>query len=109
MITSGCTGWEPNKARLLTAGSILGEWKQLPNPCVGEKADKTFGGQGTYILPLQGKEDRFVFMADSWRPESLSDSRYIWLPIQFNEKEYLLLNGLIGGNLINFVYITVPV
>lgn len=34
MITSGCTGWEPNKAR-------------------------------------------FVFMADSWRPESLSDSRYI--------------------------------
>lgn len=86
MITSGCTGWEPNKARLLTATSILGEWKRLPNPCVGEKADKTFGGQGTYILPLQGKEDRFVFMADSWRPESLSDSRYIWLPIQFNEK-----------------------
>lgn len=60
MITSGCTGWEPNKARLLTAGSILGEWKQLPNPCIGEKADKTFGGQGTYIFPLQGKEDRFV-------------------------------------------------
>lgn len=86
MITSGCTGWEPNKARLLTAGSIHGEWKQLLNPCVGEKADKTFGGQGTYIFPLQGKEDRFVFMADSWRPESLSDSRYIWLPIQFNEK-----------------------
>ena len=66
MITSGCTGWEPNKARLLTATSILGEWKQLPNPCVGEKADKTFGGQGTYSFPLQGKEDRFVFMADSW-------------------------------------------
>ena len=86
MITSGCTGWEPNKARLLTATSILGEWKQLPNPCVGEKADKTFGGQGTYSFPLQGKEDRFVFMADSWCPESLSDSRYIWLPIQFNEK-----------------------
>ena len=79
MITSGCTGWEPNKARLLTATSILGEWKQLPNPCVGEKADKTFGGQGTYSFPLQGKEDRFVFMADSWCPEGLSDSRYIWL------------------------------
>ena len=25
-------------------------------------------------------------MADNWRPKSLEDSRYIWLPIQFNEK-----------------------
>ena len=32
MITSGCTGWDPNKVRLLTADSMLGEWKQLPNP-----------------------------------------------------------------------------
>ena len=62
MITSGCTGWEPNKARLLTATSILGEWKQLPNPCVGENADKTFGGQSTYVLPLQGTEKQFIFI-----------------------------------------------
>lgn len=85
MITSGCTGWEPNKARLLTATSILGEWKQLPNPCKGENADKTFGGQSTYILPLPEK-NRFIFMADIWRPKSLQDSRYMWLPIQFDEK-----------------------
>lgn len=86
MITSGCTGWEPNKARLLTSTSILGEWKQLPNPCQGDNADKTFGGQSTYILPLQGRNDQFIFMADIWRPKSLMDSRYIWLPIQFNEQ-----------------------
>lgn len=86
MITSGCTGWEPNKARLLTAKSILGEWMQLLNPCVGKGADKTYGGQSTYIFPLNGKKDRFVFMADIWRPRSLADSRYMWLPIQFNVK-----------------------
>lgn len=86
MVTSGCTGWEPNKARLLTASSIFGEWKQLPNPCVGKDADKTFGGQSTYILPLAGKKDAFVFMADMWRPKSLADSRYIWLPVQFDDK-----------------------
>ena len=84
MITSGCTGWESNKARLLTATSIMGEWKQLPNPCIGKNAGKTFGGQGTYILPLSGQKDRFVFMADMWRPKNLSDSRYVWLPIRFN-------------------------
>jgi beta-xylosidase len=91
MITSGCTGWEPNKARLLTATSILGEWKQLPIPCVGENADKTFGGQSTYVLPLQGTEKQFIFMADSWRPESLADSRYIWLPIHPFYKRYSFL------------------
>ena len=85
MITSGCTGWDPNKARLLTATSIMGEWKQLPNPCIGKNAEKTFGGQSTYVLPLSGQKDRFVFMADVWHPKSLSDSRYIWLPIRFNE------------------------
>ena len=84
MIASGCTGWEPNEARLMTASSILGEWSQLPNPCVGKDAKITFGGQSTYILPL--KDGGYMFMADAWRPKSLSDSRYIWLPVRFNEK-----------------------
>jgi hypothetical protein len=78
MVASGCTGWKPNEARLMTASSILGEWSQLPN------AKITFGGQSTYILPL--KEGGYMFMADMWHPSSLKDSRYIWLPIRFDEK-----------------------
>lgn len=84
MITSGCTGWAPNKARMFTAKSIWGPWKQLPSPCVGPNADTTFGGQSTYVLQLPGKKDKFVFMADIWRPNHPSDARYIWLPITFN-------------------------
>lgn len=84
MIASGCTGWEPNEARLMTASSILGEWSQLSNPCVGKDAEITFGGQSTYILPQ--KDGGYMFMADVWRPKSLSDSRYIWLPVRFNGK-----------------------
>lgn len=80
MITSGCTGWAPNKARMFKASSIFGPWEQLPTPCVGPDADKTFGGQSTYVLQLG---DNFVFMADIWRPEHPSDARYIWLPITF--------------------------
>lgn len=90
MITSGCTGWEPNKARLLTATSILGEWKQLPNPCVGENADKTFGGQSTYVLPLQGTEKQFIL----WQ---IVGGRKVWLTLVtfgylsgLMRKEYLL-------------------
>lgn len=84
MITSGCTGWAPNKARMFTAKSIWGPWKQLDTPCVGPDADKTFGGQSTYILNVEGT-DTFIFMADIWRPEHPSDARYIWLPIKFKD------------------------
>ena len=84
MITSGCTGWDPNEARMFSAPSIWGPWTQHPNPCVGPGAELTFGGQSTYILPLPGK-DQFIFMADMWRPKHPIDARYIWLPIQFDE------------------------
>ncbi len=83
MITSGCTGWDPNKARMFTADNIFGPWRQLPSPCTGPDADITFGGQGTYVLKVAGTEDRFIFMADIWRPKHPSDARYIWLPIDF--------------------------
>ncbi len=86
MITSGCTGWAPNAARLLVADSVMGNWKYINNPCIGSDNDLTFHSQSTYILPVQGKKDAYVFMADRWTPENAIDGRYIWLPVQFNEK-----------------------
>ncbi|WP_114781821.1 glycoside hydrolase family 43 protein [Botryobacter ruber] len=83
MITSGCTGWEPNEARSFVAESIWGPWKPLGNPAVGEGADRTFESQSTYILPVQGKKDAFIFMADRWRPRNPIDGRYVWLPLEF--------------------------
>ena len=74
-----------NEARLFSAPSIWGPWTQLPNPCVGPKSEITFGGQSTFILRLPGADDRFIFMADIWRPKHPSDARYIWLPVRFKE------------------------
>lgn len=82
MITSGCTGWAPNEARMFSSNSIWGPWKQYPSPCVGENAKKTFNGQSTYILPVP-KKRTYIFMADEWRPSHPDDSRYLWLPILF--------------------------
>jgi len=82
MITSGCTGWAPNAARMFSAPSILGPWTQYENPCRGENSEITYGGQSTYILPYNGN---YIFMADIWRPKFPSDGRYLWLPIQFDE------------------------
>jgi beta-xylosidase len=87
MIASGCTSWNPNPARSAVADSIWGPWKALGNPCVGTEEQKkiTFGSQSTFVLPVQGKKDAFIFMGDRWRPENAIDGRYVWLPVQFKQ------------------------
>lgn len=85
MICSGCTGWDPNEARMFSADNIWGPWKQHDNPCKGPGAEKTFGGQGTFILPLPNGQ--FMFMADIWRPKHPSDARYIWLPVKWEKQK----------------------
>ena len=90
LITSGCTGWAPNKASVHVADSLFGNWKNLGNPLHGSGAGSTYGGQSTYILPVMGKKSAFIFMADKWNPKDLKDSRYLWLPIQFkNDEPYI--------------------
>jgi acetyl esterase/lipase len=83
LIASGCSGWAPNAARSAVADSIFGPWTELGNPCSGPKADTTFDGQSTFILPVQGKSGAFIFMGDRWRPENAIDGRHLWLPLQF--------------------------
>ncbi len=83
LITSGCTGWDPNAARSFVASSIWGPWKPLANPATGPQANITYNSQSTYILPVAGKKDAFIFMADRWTPKNPIDGGYVWLPLRF--------------------------
>ena len=85
LIASDCTGWHPNEARSAFAPTLLGPWKELGNPCLGEGAELTFGAQSTFVLPVHGKQGALIFMADQWKPENLHDSRYVWLPVSFRK------------------------
>lgn len=83
MIGSGCTGWDPNAARWFSAKSIWGPWTYHGNPCKGPGSEITYGGQSTHVIPVAGKKDAFIFMADKWTPKDAIDGRYLWLPITF--------------------------
>ncbi len=82
LITSDCSGWSPNPATYAVAENMLGEWKQLGNPCKGFGANTTFQSQSTFVLPMPTKKDQFIFMADRWNKLNLEDSRYVWLPLK---------------------------
>ncbi len=94
MITSGCTGWEPNAARSAVADSIWGPWKELGNPCSGVNPknnlgpERTFGGQSTCILPVHGRPGAFIAMFDIWRPRDHVTGGYVWLPMAFEKDRF---------------------
>lgn len=84
ILSSGCTGWDPNQAEYAMANSMMGEWVVMGNPCSGIDADITFYGQSTHVLPVAGKEDAYIALFDKWNKTDLINSRYLWLPVKFN-------------------------
>ena len=56
----------------------MGEWESLGNPCIGGTImarQTTFFSQGTYVLPMPGRPNEYVFLADRWVPTNLGNSR----------------------------------
>ena len=84
LITSRCTGWDPNPAEYAVAEAPTGPWKDMGNPCIGPGADTTFDSQGTFVFELADRPGTFIFMADRWDKRNLKDSRYLWLPIHMD-------------------------
>ncbi len=85
LFTSGCTGWAPNAAAYVVADSVMGTWTEHGNPCKGADAGNTYHAQPTYVLQVQGRKNCYIFMADRWNKKNLEASRYVWLPLVFDE------------------------
>lgn len=82
LMTSGATGWNPNRARCWRAKSVLGEWEDLGDPCIGDDSATTFASQSTCVF--RTKDGGYIYMGDRWNSDELSDSRYVWLPAEFD-------------------------
>ena len=87
LFTSGLTGWKPNPGKSAVSENMMTGWKALGNPCRGteDEHNTTFWSQSTYIIPVQGIKDAYIFMADRWHPVNPIDGRYVWLPVQFED------------------------
>jgi beta-xylosidase len=81
LMTSGCSGWKANAARVYVSDNILGPYTSLGNPCHGWNSGSTFDSQSTFVLPIDPEKGRFMYMGDRWNPKSIGESRYVWLPL----------------------------
>ena len=88
LLGSGSSGWKPNPARYFTSTSLDGPWTDHGNPTHGTNPNngldstKTFGGQSTCFIKVQGAENRYIAMFDDWKPRNPIEGRYIWLPFR---------------------------
>ncbi|KAJ5357436.1 hypothetical protein N7541_004594 [Penicillium brevicompactum] len=79
------TGYRPNNVVAFRADSLKGPWSQ---PFIVSPLNtRTFNSQSGYTLRIEGtKKTTYLYIGDQWDSNSVWDSRYIWLPIQIDEK-----------------------
>lgn len=81
LITSGCTGWDPNEASYAVADHPLGPWTTVGNPCMEPGGNKTYFTQSTCVIPVDADRGKFIYMGDRWYRHNLKESEYIWTPL----------------------------
>lgn len=92
MVNSGCTGWSPNPAQYAVADTPLGPWNAMGDPCSGQDSGTTYGTQSTCVVPVDAEDGKFMYMGDRWNAGDLSESRYVWLPMEFGQDDTLKIN-----------------
>lgn len=93
LITSGATGWQPNRAAYQTAPAITGPWT-APVP-FGDA--RTYNSQSTYVLPVTARgRTSWLYMGDQWAPAwggSVNASAHVWLPLAFPTRTSVEMTG----------------
>ena len=75
MITSGMTGYVPNKSDSAVADGWKDVFVSMGNPHVDDDTNASFNSQISKIFKVESKRDCFIAMADRWLPGYHVDSR----------------------------------
>lgn len=100
MISSACSGWAPNRAKIAYSTSLTSGWSSLSNL----RDDISYDTQAASILTIQGtKGTVYLYVGDRWQDPGLAESKTILFPIQFsgttctfNYKQLFDINYLTG-------------
>lgn len=86
LITSACTGWDPNQAEYAITDRPLGDYITQGDPCIDDTEKTTFRSQSTEVLPIDIEQGKFIYIGDRWKPDDLGNSTHVWLPLTIDEK-----------------------
>lgn len=84
MLSSACTGWDPNPANLSYTDTLTKGWSPLHK--VGNPI--AFDTQAASILKVEGSKDTtYLYIGDRWQDPNLPESKTIIFPISFTETD----------------------
>ena len=82
MLSSACTGWDPNQCMLSTSKSLTEGWSPLVP--VGDKI--AYDTQASSILTLRkGRRTQYLYVGDRWKDPDLPQSKIILIPIDLKD------------------------
>lgn len=82
MLSSACTGWDPNPCKLSCSDSLTSGWSELRQ--IGD--DIAYDTQAASILTVKGTEGTtYLYVGDRWMDPGLPESKTIIFPISFSD------------------------
>ena len=82
MLSSACTGWDPNQCKLATSRHMTTSWSGLTS--IGDRI--AFDTQAASILTVKGtKQTTYLYVGDRWMDPDLPNSKTIIFPITFKD------------------------
>ena len=73
LVTSGTTGYYPNRSEIAVAGSYHGPWTVLGDPHPTDPSQTSFHSQISSVFRHPHKRDLYIALADRWLPHYLDD------------------------------------
>ena len=84
LVGSALTGWSPNPNKYAIAKALEGPWSEFKD--IAPPETNTYGSQSTMLVKVVGTDKTTVIlMSDQWKPETLWDSRYLWMPLEIGD------------------------
>ena len=82
MLSSACSGWDPNQCKLTTSTSLTDGWTSL----TGLGNPIAYDTQAASILTIKGtKATTYLYVGDRWQDPDLPQSKTIIFPISFHD------------------------
>lgn len=75
MLTSGMTGYVPNKSDAAVADSLTQTFASIGNPHPTDASNSSFNSQISQVFKVPNKQDLYIAIADRWVPEFVVDAR----------------------------------
>ena len=75
MLTSGMTGYVPNKSDAAVAERWDAAFENIGDPHIDDATNASFNSQISKIFKVEGRDNLFIAMADRWLPGTPVDAR----------------------------------